>query len=117
MPDRAGGTVHHHQRPALAGYENEEAVVALTAEQVRATRFTERKWREGYDMGDVDAFLLRVQAALDAVAGGRVPPLRADDVLNARFQATKFRTGYDQDEVDDLLDQVTATLRAAEDRR
>ena len=84
----------------------------LTAHDIRSARFAATKFREGYDITEVDALLERIAATFEHPAGGRVGSLTADDVLNARFQATKFREGYDQDEVDDFLDTVVLALRA-----
>ena len=88
----------------------------MRAEDVQAKRFSPVKFREGYDMHDVDAFLARVQAAMTAADEGRAgaTDLRPEDVVNARFAPTKFREGYHQDEVDDFLDLVTAALRGHE---
>jgi DivIVA domain-containing protein len=73
----------------------------------RASAVPRTKFREGYDIDQVDAFVERAAAALDGT-GAAVAPA---DVLNARFKATKFAEGYDQDAVDDLLDQVVLSLR------
>ncbi len=86
---------------------------ALTTQDVRAARFTQTRFREGYEPAEVDALLERVAASLDAIDSGHpdAAPLSADDVLNARFRATRFRDGYDQDEVDDFLDRAILALR------
>jgi DivIVA domain-containing protein len=72
------------------------------------------KFRERYDVDQVDALLERVAASLDDLTAGRVLPQTrtAHEVLNARFQATKFRDGYDQDQVDDFLDDAIRSLKA-----
>lgn len=87
----------------------------LTAHDVRGARFARTKFREGYDMGEVDALLERAAATLEVLAGARPGPaaLSARDVAESRFMATKFRDGYDQVEVDDFLDRVAAALVAA----
>lgn len=69
-------------------------------------------FRPGYDIADVDAFVERAAAALDAHAAGRPGPVTADEVLNVRFRSTSFRPGYDQDGIDDLLDEVVHALRS-----
>jgi DivIVA domain-containing protein len=84
---------------------------ALSAGELRATTLPRTKWREGYDIAQVDLFLARSAAALDVRARGGRADLTADDVVGAKFQATKLHEGYDQDAVDDLLDKVVAALR------
>jgi DivIVA domain-containing protein len=76
--------------------------------RARVSAIPRTKFREGYDLGHVDAFVAQVAAALD----GTGAPMTPADVLNARFKATKFAEGYDQDAIDDLLDEVVVTLRA-----
>lgn len=85
----------------------------LTPDEVRGTRFSQTKWREGYDQRDVDAFLDRVAATLERP--GAAGALTADDVVQVRFRPTKLSAGYDQDEVDDFLDRVVASLRSTGD--
>jgi DivIVA domain-containing protein len=87
----------------------------VLARDVTEKRFTPTRFRDGYAMDDVDAFLERVHATLTAYEGGTAfGVLSATDVVNARFHPTKFREGYSQDEVDDFLDQVVADLRRHE---
>jgi DivIVA domain-containing protein len=95
-----------------APLEGARPIPLLSPEAVRAQRFQETKFREGYDMGEVDALLDRAVAALTEATAGRPYQhlLNADDVVAARFRATKFRPGYDQDEVDDFLDKLAAAL-------
>jgi DivIVA domain-containing protein len=87
---------------------------AMTAAAVEAAVFTQTRFREGYDLEEVDAFLARCAASIRWAEGGSRPsdPVTADDVVAARFRPTKFRAGYDQDQVDDLLDRIVVTLRA-----
>nr|MBP1191245.1 DivIVA domain-containing protein [Frigoribacterium sp. PvP032] len=84
----------------------------MRAEDVQAKRFSPVKFREGYDMADVDAFLARVQSVMAADDEGRTgaPDMMPEDVVNARFTPTKFREGYHQDQVDDFLDEIVADL-------
>ena len=85
----------------------------ITSAEVASSTFTATRFREGYDMGDVDACLTKVRRALESYerrAGG-LAELTAVQVVNSRFQPTKFRAGYDQDQVDALLDRVVAALR------
>jgi DivIVA domain-containing protein len=73
---------------------------------------TRTKFREGYDIDQVDAFLGRALIAVGEHRRAASLSLTPEAVLTAKFQATEFREGYDRDEVDDLLDQVVASLRA-----
>jgi DivIVA domain-containing protein len=82
----------------------------VLARDVTEKRFTPTRFRDGYAMEDVDAFLERVRATLAAYEQGTAVGVLAD-VVAARFQPTRFREGYDQDEVDDFLDQVVVELR------
>jgi DivIVA domain-containing protein len=87
----------------------------VLARDVTEKRFTPTRFRDGYAVDDVDAFLERVHATLTAYEGGTAfGVLSATDVVNARFHPTKFRKGYSQDEVDDFLDEVVAELRRRE---
>ncbi len=87
----------------------------MLARDVTEKRFTPTRFREGYAMDDVDAFLERIHATLTAYEQGTAVEVLADvDVVNARFQPTKFREGYSQDEVDDFLDEVVVELRRHE---
>ncbi|WP_258725942.1 DivIVA domain-containing protein [Cellulomonas sp. NS3] len=87
----------------------------LTAHDVRGARFARTRFREGYDIGEVDALLGRAAATLEVLAGQRPGPavLTARDVADSRFMATKFRDGYDQVEVDDFLDALATALASA----
>lgn len=62
--------------------------------------FTIVRFKEGYDMGEVDDFLRRAER------GG----LTAADVRDVVFSTTRFRRAYDVDEVDDYLDRLAARL-------
>jgi len=73
----------------------------LSSTEIRATKFSVTRWREGYDKEEVDAFLARAALALDT---GN--PLSSLEIVNARFQPTKFREGYNQNQVDDFLDRL-----------
>ncbi|MGO1049563.1 MULTISPECIES: DivIVA domain-containing protein [unclassified Crossiella] len=79
----------------------------LTPTDVRTVEFsTSSLLRRGYDEGEVDAFLDRVEATLlgkDSVT--------ARDVDEVTFSKPPLgRRGYNVDEVDAFLDQVVATL-------
>lgn len=90
----------------------------LLSTAVAAKTFSTTKWREGYDQGQVDAYLERIGEALAAwerrTVLGVSPAITGDEVVSVRFSPTKFRAGYDQGEVDDFLDQVTSALREHE---
>lgn len=89
----------------------------LTAQQVLDTTFTATKFREGYDVEQVDIYLDDVSATLKAYeAGGRPGPglLTSVEARSARFSATKWREGYDVTEVDDLIDAIVGTLQSYE---
>ena len=72
------------------------------ADEVRNVRFTPVRFREGYDMSEVDDFLDQVVAALESGA-----PV-ADLVEHARFTPVRMREGYDMADVDDFLARVVA---------
>lgn len=89
----------------------------LTAQQVLNTKFSATKFREGYDVEQVDDYLDRVMATLTAYEAGDRPGrglLTAAEAQGARFSATKWREGYDVTEVDDLIDSIISTLRSYE---
>lgn len=72
-------------------------------------RFTPARFRAGYDLTEVDAFLDRCDQALSSGDGS----ITAQSVLAMRFTPTKFREGYEMDEVDAFLDDVLAPRFAA----
>lgn len=82
----------------------------MHSSEVAAVMFTLTKFREGYAMADVDAFLERSRAALAQWEAGRAAELQAVAVAEVRFSPTNFRRGYDQDQVDDFLDKLSGTL-------
>ncbi|WP_310796085.1 DivIVA domain-containing protein [Herbiconiux gentiana] len=91
----------------------------MNARDVQEKTFAGTKWREGYDIEEVDAMLARVAETLTAYEEGRAAPgqvLTGDEVVHQRFSQTKFRAGYDQDQVDDFLDRVAVALRELEGR-
>lgn len=62
--------------------------------------------KRGYDENEVDAFLDRIEAALNGS-----DPLTAEEVRAVVFQdAPLIKRGYHEDQVDDFLDMVVATL-------
>ena len=88
----------------------------LTSQDVAADGFRRTKWREGYDQGEVRAFLERVRETLAGIETRRPAstPVTAADVVAARLTPTKFREGFDQVDVDDFLEEVAQTLRQYE---
>lgn len=81
-------------------------------------QFIVRKYREGYDMLEVDLFLNRVEESLKIYENGRsmlttgsTEILTSAQVMAEKFTATKFKSGYDVAMVDDLLDEVCLTLK------
>ena len=94
----------------------------LTSQEVMNAKFSQATF-EGYEQGEVDAFLDRVITTLQAwdldsaqPAGTSQAALTSHDVLNTKFSIAKFFGGYEQDEIDEFLDEVTETLRAWEKR-
>lgn len=65
--------------------------------------FTTTRFREGYAVGDVDAFLDTVFTAIST--GQPVPP-----IATAVFRPVRMANGYDMDEVDAFLDELEAGL-------
>lgn len=65
-------------------------------------RFTRVRLREGYDIGEVDAFL-------DRVASGA---LGSDEIQTVRFTPVRFKDGYALDQVDEYLDRISDQLRS-----
>ncbi|WP_051197128.1 DivIVA domain-containing protein [Jonesia quinghaiensis] len=76
---------------------------------IHNAKFQVTKFREGYDMVEVDDYLDRIAAA--AQSGPQEIQHIIADIPTAKFQVTKFREGYDMVEVDDLLDTVLLALR------
>jgi DivIVA domain-containing protein len=87
----------------------------ITAEDVRSRKFSTTKFREGYDIEEVDGYLDEIGQTLTSLEGGAAlttPGLIGpEDVLAKVFDTVKFREGYAIDEVDDLLDVVVQALQ------
>ncbi|WP_299038640.1 DivIVA domain-containing protein [uncultured Pseudokineococcus sp.] len=79
----------------------------ITAAELRGTELPVRRFGEGYDVAEVDAFLQRAAGALD----GTGPGLTSDDVHAVTFTQVPWRAGYDVGAVDDLLDRLADALR------
>jgi DivIVA domain-containing protein len=75
-------------------------------DRLRGASFTHVRWREGYAIGEVDAFIERAVQAL----GSTDSELRAADVRAARFRPVRMREGYEMREVDTYLDNLEQQL-------
>jgi DivIVA domain-containing protein len=84
----------------------------LTAKQVEWVTFSKAPivGRRGYDEDEVDTFLHRVKAELQAPAGRGLTPEQVHDV--AFSKARIWKRGYDDMDVDAFLDLVEEQLRA-----
>ncbi len=88
----------------------------LSSADVRSARFTATKFREGYEIPEVDQVLDAASDTLAHLERGETvkadgsPLLTPTDLLAARFTSTRLREGYDVVEVDDLLDEIITTL-------
>lgn len=69
--------------------------------------FTHTKWRAGYAIDDVDAFVQRAIASLEAQ---HALPMTSTEVQDVRFTPVLLRSGYDMGEVDAWLDALAARL-------
>ncbi|WP_081913118.1 DivIVA domain-containing protein [Glycomyces sp. NRRL B-16210] len=96
-----------HRSKARSDWPPAEPI--LTPEEIHSVRFKTVRLSEGYDEGEVDAFLDRVILALMEPEAGpqRMVP---EAVRNSQFATTRLREGYDMDEVDAFLDQVELEL-------
>lgn len=77
------------------------------------TRFPTTRWREGYDVASVDAFVARAERAVSMRDGS----VTAREVEQVRFAPVRLRAGYDMGEVDDRLARLAQELRAIENTR
>ncbi|CAA9281535.1 MAG: hypothetical protein AVDCRST_MAG57-3880 [uncultured Blastococcus sp.] len=86
----------------------------ITAGELRAVELRRPGWgKRGYAPAEVDGFLARARAALDALAARRAPELTAEQVHDVVFRKPPLGSrGYDEDQVDDLLDAIEHTLRS-----
>ncbi|SDP47197.1 DivIVA domain-containing protein [Klenkia soli] len=87
----------------------------LTGDDVRAVAFGQPGWgKRGYAPDEVDAFLDRAAAALDALAAGHPPGMDAADVQQVVFRKPPIgKRGYAEAAVDDFLDQLAASMPGA----
>jgi DivIVA domain-containing protein len=73
--------------------------------------FTRVRWREGYDMVQVDAFIERLMATVEGRYVER--PVTADDIRSVIFTPVRLTHGYAVEEVDAFLDTAESLLRGA----
>jgi DivIVA domain-containing protein len=73
--------------------------------------FTRVRWREGYDMAQVDAFIERLLATVEGRYVER--PVTADDIRSVIFTPVRLTHGYAVEEVDAFLDTAESLLRGA----
>jgi DivIVA domain-containing protein len=73
--------------------------------------FTRVRWREGYDMAQVDAFIERLMATVEGRYVER--PVTADDIRSVIFTPVRLTHGYAVEEVDAFLDTAESSLRGA----
>jgi DivIVA domain-containing protein len=73
-----------------------------------APRFTAVRWREGYSMEQVDAFVDRVLATVNRRPVDR--PVTAAEVQNVQFTPVRLSEGYDVAEVDAFLETAETWL-------
>ena len=67
------------------------------------------RFKEGYDMGEVDAFLDRLFATVEGRPDGR--PVTVDEVKAVLFTPVRMREGYEVEDVDEFLDLAATWLR------
>jgi DivIVA domain-containing protein len=82
--------------------------VSLTPEQVAGITFSRARITSGYDEGEVDGFLVHVEAALrDPMSSS----LTAEQVRGMAFsKPRRWTKGYDELEVDAFLARVVESL-------
>jgi len=78
---------------------------------LRSTFLPVVRFRDGYDIDEVDAFLERVKDALDRPGTGG-DGLTPRDVATASFTTTSLRRGYDVVAVDRLLGRLAGSVQA-----
>jgi hypothetical protein len=64
--------------------------------------FSSTRWREGYDLAEVDAFVAEVVPQLERLS--RPDPALAQRIIGARFSPRRLRVCYDMRSVDEYLD-------------
>jgi DivIVA domain-containing protein len=73
--------------------------------------FARVRWREGYDMAQVDAFVERLLATVEGRYVDR--PVTADEIHQVSFTPVRLTHGYSIEEVDAFLDTAESLLRKA----
>jgi DivIVA domain-containing protein len=73
-------------------------------------RFTRVRFREGYNIEDVDDFLRRAHHALESRDGS----ITASDVHASRFRPVRIKECYAMGEVDEELDRIAGALERIE---
>jgi DivIVA domain-containing protein len=73
--------------------------------------FTRVRWREGYDITQVDTFLERLMATVEGRYVER--PVTPDEIHQVIFTPVRLTHGYAVEEVDAFLDQAEKLLRGA----
>jgi DivIVA domain-containing protein len=76
-------------------------------------RFRRTRWRAGYSPDEVDAFVARVEEALESPE----PRIGAPEVNMHRFTPVRLMAGYDPDDVDSYLDGAAEELNKRQHRR
>ena len=111
-PPAAGEAAWDDPPPADEEVEGEERPAGVsTSAALRSTFLPVVRFRDGYDIDEVDAFLERVKDALDHPGTGG-DGLTPRDVATAGFTTTSLRRGYDVVAVDRLLGRLAGSVRA-----
>jgi DivIVA domain-containing protein len=76
---------------------------AETMTSAASPAFTRVRLREGYQIDEVDDFLVEIRPLLE---GGLPNDALADRIESARFSLVRLRPGYDMQEVDDHLEHL-----------
>ncbi|WP_433006305.1 DivIVA domain-containing protein [Kribbella sp. CA-294648] len=73
-----------------------------------AELFSRVRWREGYDIAEVEAFIERIEATVEGRYVER--PVTADEIRNVSFTPVRLREGYAVEEVDAFLDHAAQSM-------
>lgn len=86
------------------------AATAAADRRFRPTpTFSMVRWREGYDVIEVDEFVDRVMATVNGQPVDQ--PVTARELRKVQFSPVRMREGYDVAEVDAFLDEAESWLR------
>ena len=80
----------------------------MDGEQPR--RFTRTRYRPGYAIPEVDAFIDRIEATLGLQARYG-PAVTVTELAAVKFRLVRLKSGYDMREVDEALDGYEQLLR------